>query len=118
MIVQPRPDEFPFPVREAEFQILCEGETSEARLSRERYIGACVGALVGLASVLATTDWATIWQPGRRGWFVFFLVLLFGIVIGSVVGICIHQARLKRTLSNSAYSRLTAMMSQCFQGRS
>jgi hypothetical protein len=117
LIVQPRPNEFPFPMRESEFQILCEGEISEARAARDLYIGICIGAVVGLVSVFATTDWSTIWQPERRWPFCVFVVILFMLFAGSVVGICIHHARLKRTRGNSPYSRLKRHVEQWFASR-
>jgi len=106
LVVSPRPDEVGFPLREDEFQILCEGEVTHARASRDLYIGACIGALVGLVSVLATTDWTTIWQPQRRVRFLVFLLILCSIGAASAIGICIHQSRVTRTRNNSPYSRL------------
>lgn len=118
VIVPPRPDEYGFPLREDEFQTLCEGEINEARAGRDLYVGSGVGALVGLVGVLATTDWDTTWKPGRRGWFLSCLVILFSAVIGSVVGACIHQARLTRTRNDSSYSRLRKRISEWFKSQS
>lgn len=118
LVVPPRPDECGFPLREDEFQTLCEGEISEARAGRDLCIGSGVGALVGLAGVLANTDWDTIWQPGRRGWFVTSLVILLSAVVGSVAGVCIYQARLVRTLNDSSYSRLKKRISDWFRAQS
>lgn len=117
LIVQPRPNEFPFPMRESEFQILCDGETSDARAARERYIGAGVSSFIGLIGVFATTDWGTVWQPNRRWQFVISSMVLFGCAMGSVVGICIHQSRINRTLNNSPYSRLTRHIQKWFESR-
>lgn len=66
LVVSPRPDELGFPLREDEFQILCEGEVSDARAGRDLCFGAFLGAAVGLAGVLASVDWGTIWGPDRR----------------------------------------------------
>ncbi|PYV61512.1 MAG: hypothetical protein DMG97_42895, partial [Acidobacteria bacterium] len=80
LVVSPRPNEFGFAMREDEFQILCDAELGNARSSRDLCIGSLVGAVVGLIGVLATTDWGTIWQPEKRGTFLFWLALLFLIV--------------------------------------
>jgi hypothetical protein len=114
LVVPPRPDEFGFPLREDEFRTLCDGEINEARAGRDLYIGSCIGALVGLAGVVATTDWDTTWQPGRRGWFLVSLVVLLSASVGSAVGVCIHQARLTRTRNDSSYSRLKKRISDWF----
>ncbi len=117
VVTNPRPNDFGFPMRKDEFEILCEGEISEARAGRDLYIGSCVGGVVGLVGVLATTDWATIWQPERRVAFVVWGGILLIIVAASATGACIHQRRLTRTLRTSPYSRLRSIISTYFESQ-
>src|SRR5690348_15224382 len=97
LVVPPRPNEIGFALREDEFQILCEGGLSESRAYRDLFFGALVGAFVGLAGVLATTDWGTIWQPQRRVYFLLWCGILLLIVAASATGCAIYQLRLRRT---------------------
>jgi hypothetical protein len=117
VVTNPRPSDFGFPIRKDEFEILCEGEISEARAGRDLYIGSCVGGVVGLLGVLATTDWTTIWQPERRVAFVVWGAILLIIVAASAAGACIHQQRLTRTLRTSPYSRLRSIISAYFESQ-
>jgi hypothetical protein len=114
LVVSPRPNEFGFALREDEFQILCEGEVGSARASRDLLFGVLVGAVVGLVGVLATIDWGTIWQPEKRGAFLFWFGLLLVIVVSSATGVVIYHLRLKKTLKDSAYSRLKQNISTWF----
>jgi len=117
VVTNPRPNDFGFPIRKDEFEILCEGEVSEARAGRDLYIGSCVGGVVGLVGVLATTDWTTIWQPERRVAFVVSGAILIGMVTASAVAACIHQKRLTRTRNDSPYSRLRNIISAYFKNQ-
>src|SRR5580704_17057238 len=94
LVAYPRPDEIVVPLRQEEFDILCEGSVSEDKASRDLFFGIGCGAVAGLVGVLATTDWDTTWKPGHRGWFFFFLLVLCVMVVGSAVGAWIYQARL------------------------
>ncbi|HEU0048471.1 MAG TPA: DUF3395 domain-containing protein [Nitrososphaera sp.] len=114
LVVSPRPNEFGFAMREDEFQILCDAELGNARSSRDLCIGSLVGAVVGLIGVLATTDWGTIWQPEKRGTFLFWLALLFLIVASSTTGAIIFHLRLRKTRTDSAYARLINKISAWF----
>jgi hypothetical protein len=67
-----RPHEFLFGLRDSEFRILCEGEVSETKASRNFHIGICVGAVVGLAGVFATTGLDVFLVEGKG---IFVLVL-------------------------------------------
>ena len=115
LVVPPRPDECGFPHREDEFQILCEGEVSEAKAGRDLCVGAFLGALLGFVGVLATTDWVTIWQPERRVPFILWSAVLLLIMAASGAGSVIYQVRLKRTRNDSAYSRLRTRIADWFR---
>jgi hypothetical protein len=106
LFVFPRPDEIVVPLRRDEFDTLSEGGVSEEKANRDLYIGGGFSALAGLVGVLVTTDWASAWQPEHRWRFLIPFLALGIMVAGSVVGACIHQGRLKRTSSNSPFSRL------------
>jgi hypothetical protein len=110
LFAYPRPDEIVVPLRREEFDTLCEGGVSEEKSSRDLYIGGCFASLAGLVGVLVTTDWASTWQPERRWRFLIPFLVLCIMVTASVVGACIHQVRLKRTSSNSPFSRLRARL--------
>lgn len=107
LLVGSRPNEMGFPLREEEFHVLCEGEVSTARSSRDVCIGVCATALAGLIGVLSTVDWETAWKPEHRSWFLFWLATLLVLVSGSGVGAWIHHSRLRRAFEDSPYSRLT-----------
>lgn len=102
----PRPDEIVVPLRREEFDILCEGAISEEKSSRDLYIGALVGAFVGLVGVFASADWASTWQTERRWLFLVSVLVLFIMAAASAMGAGIHQSRMKRTSNNSPFSRL------------
>ena|SRR5579859_595956 len=105
-VVAPSSAEFAFPLREDQFQTLCEGEMSTDRAGRDLCVGLFFGAVVGLVSVLATTDWATVWTPLRRSPFMWSLGILLVISAGSLFGTIVCWVRLWRTRKNSSYSRL------------
>ena len=106
VVVPPRPNELGFALRHEEFQILCEGALGDARANRDLSIGVLVGAGFGLVGVFATTDWTTVWQPEKRGAFLFSVAVLFLAVGGSVTAALIFHARLRKTRTDSAYARL------------
>jgi hypothetical protein len=114
LVVPPRPNEFGFPLREDEFQILREGAVGDDRAYRDLCTGFLVGAVVGLIGVLATVDWGTIWQPEKRGPFLFWVALLLLIIAASATGVIICQLRLCKTRTNSPYARLTQKISTWF----
>jgi hypothetical protein len=115
IVVNPRPDEVGFPLREDEFQILCDGNISEARANRDLCIGAFVGAVLGLAGLFASTDWGTIWQQQHTRWFLVSFIFLLLIVGGCGAGWWIFQRALTRTTSDSPYSRLRKRISESFR---
>lgn len=117
LVVSPRPNEFAFPLREDELHVLCEGAVGDARASRDLSIGILVGTAVGLAGVFATTDWGTIWQPGKRGMFIFWVAALFFGVVASGTAALIYHQRVKKTRADSAYSRLTKKISDWFEAQ-
>ena len=117
LVVQPLPDEIGVPVRRDQFDILCEGGIGEARASRDLCLGIFFGALAGLAGVLATTEWSTIWAPERRGGFLFWVAILFLMTAGSAVGACVHWVRLWRTTKDSSYSRLKDRLLKLYEAQ-
>ena len=108
--------EIAFALREDQFQMLCEGESSTDRSGRDLFVGLLAGAVVGFIGVLASTDWETIWKPERRMPFIFSSGLLLVIAAGSLVGTIICCVRLYRTGKNSSYSRLKSRIEGFFKG--
>jgi hypothetical protein len=115
LVVRPRPSEEGFALREDEFQILCDGQINDSRAGRDLCIGLCVGTVVAIIGVLATNDWDTVWHPGRRFPFLFFLAILLLIAGGSAAGWIIFQRRLTNTQTNSPYSRLRERIALYFK---
>jgi hypothetical protein len=113
LVVQPLPDEIGVPVRRYQFDILCEGGIGEAKASRDLYTGICVTALIGFVGTLVAIDWETILAAQHRAKLILALVsmgLLFAAVAVSAAGICIHEARRKRTLIDSPFAREKARL--------
>jgi hypothetical protein len=106
--VQPLPDEIGVPVRRYQFDILCEGGIGEAKASRDVNIGVCAAAFAGLVGVLVAIDWDMVIASGHATKTILSLVsivLLLLMVAASATGICIYEARRKRTLADSPYAR-------------
>jgi len=115
LVAFPRPDEIVVPLRRDEFDILCEGGANGEKASRDLCVGIGATAAVGLVGVLATIDWKNVWQPGNRGWFIFFLLLFSMATTGSFVGAGIFHAREKKTRGNSPFSRIRARLAGEFE---
>jgi hypothetical protein len=113
LVVSARPDEMGFPLREDEFQILREGEVSEARAGRDLCIASCLTAVLGLLGIIATADWTPILQQQRKLPFAI-CSILFGIAAGCGAGSVIYHRRVVRTRNNSAYSHLVKQISEWF----
>jgi hypothetical protein len=113
LVVSARPDEIGFPLREDEFQILLEGDVSEARAGRDLCVGSCLTALLGLLGVVATADWATVVQQERKLPLVICIALV-GIAAGCGVGSTIYHRRVITTRHNSTYSHLVTRVSEWF----
>lgn len=107
--------EIAFALREEQFQMLCEGESSTDRSGRDLCIGLFVGALVGIAGIVATIDWDFIWKPEHRTNFIFSSAILLFIASGSLVGIVISCIKLYRTSKKSSYSRLKDRIESFFR---
>jgi hypothetical protein len=88
-----RPDEVAFPLRNDEFLILTDGTAGEERAGRDLCLGFLVGAVIGLAGLIASVDWGNAWA--EKKWWVFacLLVLLLG-AAASVAGCCLHWSRM------------------------
>lgn len=114
LIAYPLPDEIAIPLRREELETLCEGGIGEERASRDLYVGAAVGTIAGFIGVMATTDWDTVWTPARRWWFLIPFLILCIMAAISIMGVCVHQHRLKRTLGDSPFSRLKARLLRLF----
>jgi hypothetical protein len=108
--------EVAFALREDQFRTLCEGEMSTDKSGRDLSIGLFVGAAVGFVGILATTDWATVWNSDRRTPLIWSSGILFFIAAGSLVGAIICCLRLYRTGKNSSYSRLKSRIEGFFKG--
>jgi len=118
MVGFPRPDEVVVPLRRDEFDTLCEGGVGDERRSRDTYAGVAAGSFVGVLGVLAAAvpAWDTIWKLDRiSSWlFLIVLLLLFAMTTASAVGACIYHTHMKRTLTNSAFSRVKARLLSLF----
>jgi hypothetical protein len=114
MVGYPRPDEVVVPLRRDEFDTLCEGGVSDERRSRDTYAGVAAASLVGVLGVLAAAvpAWDTIWKLDRLSSWVFLIVLiiLFGLTTGSAVGAFVYRSHMKRTVTNSPFSRVRARL--------
>jgi len=115
MVAFQRPDEIVVPLRRDEFEVLCEGEASSEKSNRDLSAGIGMTGLVGLVGVLATADWNSSLLPGHRAWFLLFLIALSVITVGACVATFIFQTQLKKTLHNSAFSRIKARMQNWFE---
>jgi hypothetical protein len=120
LVVQPLPDEIGVPVRRYQFDILCEGGIGEAKASRDLYTGICITALIGFVGTLVAIDWETILAAQHKAKLILALVsigLLFATVAVSAAGICIHEARRKRTLKDSPYAREKARLLKLYEAQ-
>src|SRR5580658_3898981 len=107
LVVRSQPDEIGVPLRKDDFLTLCEGETSQARSSRDVCIGVCGTAFVGLVGVLAAIDVDTVLKWGHLKMIIVgvLIVVLLVATSGSAVGAYIHNNKVKNASLNSPYSR-------------
>jgi hypothetical protein len=117
LIVGPRPDEHGFVLREDEFQILCDGEINDARAGRDFFLGLFASAAVGLICLAATTDWDAVVHQGRKGPFLWML-LLVTLVAGPGVAAIVHHRRYADIRDDSACARLKKRISEYFKSQS
>ena len=120
MVGYPRPDEVVVPLRRDEFDTLCDGAVGEERANRDLYIGGAIGSFIGLVGVLvaAAADWDGISKSHLQAWtFLIASVILIVLTTGSVAGACVYHANMKRTLTNSAFSRVKARLEGLFNER-
>ena len=120
LLVQPLPDEIGIPVRRYQFDILCDGGIGEAKASRDVNVGVFAAAFAGLVGVLIAIDWDVILAPGHVGkkvWLAVWAVVLLVMVVASATGVCIYEARRKRTLTDSPYAREKARLLRLYEAQ-
>jgi hypothetical protein len=114
MLSGARPDEICFPLRQSEFQTLCDGDINDARNRRDWWIALGIGFFVGVGGVMATmvlTDWKADWKSWHMWSIGCILILLVGAFFGSVMTACTLHGRYKHTRGDSAYARLVKEIS-------
>lgn len=116
IFVRSQPDEIGVPLRKDDFLTLCEGETSQARSSRDMCIGVCGTAFVGFLGVLAAIDWDTVLKWGHLKLIIviFLIVVLLIATSGSAVAAYIHNKKVKNASLDSPYSRLRARLQEAY----
>jgi hypothetical protein len=112
ILATPIPDEMTFPLRSDQFQILCSGDTSEAKSGMYFCIGLFVSALLGLFSLFQNTDWPGFWAA-KRGMLLVYFGCGLAIAAGSTAGFFICLFLLKR--KNSPYSMLLEKIARHFE---
>jgi hypothetical protein len=111
MVAVATPAERTFSLGYDEFRNLCDENNGAERAGRDLCLGLCVGAVVGLISVLSTVDWDTVWVKGR-GRFLLCSAVLLAIAAGSAAGTTIYWQKMAR--EDTAYSRLRKKISDFF----
>lgn len=117
VVVPTQPEEVGYPLRRAEFDILCEGENANKdERWRDVCIGVCATALMSLFALFATADWARILTS--KAWVALTLsVVLLVIFVSSFVVSLILHSRVKRQALSSGYSRLKTRIENYFERR-
>jgi hypothetical protein len=112
LVVAPRPDEMGFPLREDEFQTLCDGSSSDAKSGMYLCIGLFVSAVVGVISLFENADWASFWAS-KRGMLLAYFGVELVIAAASLAGLVICGYRLGKP--NTPYSRLKKKIESYFK---
>jgi hypothetical protein len=112
LVVAPLPDEMGFPLREDQFQTLCDGSSSDAKSGIYLCIGLFASAVVGVFSLFENADWASFWA-NKRGMLLIYFAVLLVIAAGSLAGLVICGLRLRK--ENTPYSRLKTKIERYFK---
>jgi hypothetical protein len=107
------PDENLATLSRVEYQVLRDGEVSEARAGRDLCVGFLGSAVIGLIGLIATIDWDAAFHQARKAPFIW-TGLLSAIVFASACGALIYHRRYTRTRKNSAYSDLMKRLADQF----
>lgn len=110
------PDENLATLSRMEFQVLLDGEVSEAKAGRNLCLGVFGSAIIGLIGLVATVDWDAAFKQTRKAPFVW-TALLFAIALASFCGALIYHLRYRNTHDSSAYSTLMKRLSDHFTNR-
>jgi hypothetical protein len=111
--MSPRPDEELAGLSKIEFQVLLGGDITSARAGRDLFLGFLISGIIGLAGLLATTNWADVFTKDKWGTAVWAAVML-AIVVASAVGAVIFTIRQYKISRDSAYSNLIVRLKQHF----
>ena len=106
------PDEIPFSLTRMEYRVLCTGEMNESKASRNVFIGLLASAVIGLAAVVTSVDWAAAFHQVRVLPFLW-AALLFAVVVCSACCTAIQHRHWMR--DNRPYYALMARLRQYFE---
>lgn len=105
------PEELSFPLREEQFQTLCDGADGHERAWRDLCIGLLISGVIGLTGLIPAVDWPKEWMNGNWKPFAC-LAALFLIVAGALAGALICGTRMHK--ENTPYTRLKKKISGFF----
>ena len=112
LVVPQQPDVMTYPLRQDQFETLCEGEMSTARSTRDACFGAFLTGAVGIIGIFVTIDWDEAVKLGRHPYaWTFILCLLTGLAI---IYLAVSSIQMWRTKTESSYSRLVEKLRQYF----
>jgi hypothetical protein len=110
-VVPTIPADMAYPLREDEYQTLCDGASGADRASRDLCIGLFVGTMVGIIGVLATVDWQIFWAQKHIG-LLFWLGILLFIAAVAAAGCAFYWRQMYR--KDTSRSRLKVRISEFF----
>lgn len=112
IVVSPLPAKRAYPLGNDDFLTLCDGTSGDERAGRDLYMGLFVSAIVGIAGVITSVDWTTVFSKPR--WApILCLLLLTTLAAVSVMGCILHWTRMRR--EDTPYTRLKKSISEFFQ---
>ena len=112
LAVTPQPDEPCYPLPCDEFLTLRDGEMSEPRSVRDACVGAFLGGVIGLVSMMATLDWDAALKQGRHP--IRWTTVLWVLTLATLGIAFVAHLFVRRTRTRSAYSRLVAKLQKVF----